>query len=181
MIIFLSNFLALLIQVDVGEADDRDVFGALLVFVNVLLVLAVLVTSWFATQQSVDDSREEENSFTLAKTMLTAEQYAANSARLARESGKTRMSLASSSIRPGLPPSDPGLVWRGPAPLLYQGGGAIETARSEVVVPSLGSELSAYPAMVAEEKKGRGYPGSQEIARPTHPLPATMFGSEKLP
>ncbi|CAM9638404.1 unnamed protein product, partial [Laminaria digitata] len=97
VIIFLSNFLALLIQVDAGDADNRAVFGALLVFVNVLLVLAVLVTSWFATQQSVDDSREEQNSLTLAKTMLTAERYAANSARLNRERGRVATPAGSSA------------------------------------------------------------------------------------
>ncbi|CAN0460100.1 unnamed protein product, partial [Laminaria digitata] len=79
------------IKVDAAGEDNRAVFGALLVFVNVLLVLAVLVTSWFATQQSVDDSREEENTFTLAKTMLTAEQYAATSARLTRERNSARL------------------------------------------------------------------------------------------
>ena len=110
MIIFLSAFLALLIQVDAEEAGNRDVFGALLVFVNVLLVLAVLITSWFATQQSVDDSREKENSFTIAKTMLAAEQYAASSARLSRERGQATTSLASSSVRPGPLPSDSGLI-----------------------------------------------------------------------
>jgi len=53
VIIFLSNFLALLI---------------------IFLILAVLSTSWFATQQMVDDSREDESSLTLAKTMLTFEE-----------------------------------------------------------------------------------------------------------
>lgn len=85
MIIFLSNFLALLIKVDAGEEDNRTAFGILMVFVNVLLVVAVIVTSWFAVQQTVNDSREDENSLTIAKTMLTAEQFAAKSARLTRE------------------------------------------------------------------------------------------------
>lgn len=51
--IFLSNFLALLIKVDAAGEDQRDTLGGLLVAVNVFLVLAVLVTSWFATQQQV--------------------------------------------------------------------------------------------------------------------------------
>ena len=95
MIIFLSNFPALLIKVDDGEAGDRDVFGALLVAVNVLLVVIVLITSWFATQQSVDDSREEESPLTMVKSMLTAGQCAANGARLARN-GRARRS----AVRP---------------------------------------------------------------------------------
>ena len=85
VIIFLSNFLALLIKVDAGEEDNRDAFGVLMVLVNMLLVVAVIVTSWFAVQQTVNDSREEENSLAIAKTMLTAEQFAAKSARLTRE------------------------------------------------------------------------------------------------
>ncbi|CAM9217775.1 unnamed protein product, partial [Laminaria digitata] len=136
VIIFLSNFLALLIKVDAGEEGNHDVFGALLVVINVMLVLAVLVTSWFATQQSVDDHRDEENSLTLAKAMLTAEQHAATSARLQR-SGKAPMSSASSAVlRPGLPRSDPRLVWRGPTKThRRQRSGA--TARSEEPLPSL--------------------------------------------
>ena len=91
VIIFLSNFLALLIKVDAGEANDRDVFGAVMVAVNVLLVLAVLVTSWFATQQSVDDSRNGEQSpLAIAKTMPTAEQDAAIGARLTRNGSARR-------------------------------------------------------------------------------------------
>ena len=81
----MSNFLALLIKVDAGEEDNRDAFGVLMVLVNMLLVVAVIVTSWFAVQQTVNDSREEENSLAIAKTMLTAEQFAAKSARLTRE------------------------------------------------------------------------------------------------
>lgn len=57
MIIFLSNFLALLIKMDAAGEENRSALGALLVAVNVLLVLAVLFTSWFTTQQTVDDSR----------------------------------------------------------------------------------------------------------------------------
>ena len=51
--IFLSNFVGLLIKVDAPGKDSRNVLGALLVAINVVLVLAVLVTSWFTTQQQV--------------------------------------------------------------------------------------------------------------------------------
>lgn len=97
VIIFLSNFLALLIKVDAGKERNRAAFGVLLIAVNVMLVLAVLVTSWFATQQTVDDSREDENAFTVAKTMLTAEQYAARSARLTRVGSATMSSTSSAA------------------------------------------------------------------------------------
>ena len=85
MTIFLSNFLALLIKVDAGEEDNRAAFSVLMVLVNVMLVVAVIVTSWFAVQQTVNESREEDNSLAVAKTVLTAEQYAAQSARLTRQ------------------------------------------------------------------------------------------------
>ena len=85
MTIFLSNFLALLIKVDAGEEDNRAAFAVLMVLVNVMLVVAVIVTSWFAVQQTVNESREEDNSLAVAKTVLTAEQYAAQSARLTRQ------------------------------------------------------------------------------------------------
>lgn len=57
VIIFLSNFLALLIKMDAAGEHNRSALGALLVAVNVLLIIAVLFTSWFTTQQTVDDSR----------------------------------------------------------------------------------------------------------------------------
>ena len=106
----MSNFLALLIKVDAGEEGNRAAFGTILVAVNVFLVLAVLASSWFATQQSVDDSREEENPLTIAKTMLTAEQHGDSNARLTR-TGRVPISSVSSSVRPYLPSSDPDVVW----------------------------------------------------------------------
>lgn len=53
MVIFLSNFLVLLIKVDAAGEDKRAVLGGLLVAINIWLVLAVLFSSWFATQQQV--------------------------------------------------------------------------------------------------------------------------------
>lgn len=90
VVIFLSNFLALLIKVDAAGEENRAALGGILIAMNVLLILAVLATSWFATQQSVDDHREEETSLTLAKTMLTFEQRTADTARLARDQKKQK-------------------------------------------------------------------------------------------
>eukprot|EP00752_Nemacystus_decipiens_P008151 g7290.t1 len=84
VVIFLSNFLALLIKVDAAGEENRAALGGILIAMNVLLILAVLATSWFATQQSVDDHREDESALALAKTMLTFEQRAADTARPAR-------------------------------------------------------------------------------------------------
>lgn len=128
VIIFLSNFLALLIKVDAGEEGNRAAFGVLLIAVNVMLVLAVLVTSWFATQQTVNDSREEENAFAIAKTMLTAEKYAARSARLTRI-GSASMSPTSSSAGPGFHPAGRIAVGRD-ASERFEG----DTARGEATI-----------------------------------------------
>eukprot|EP00903_Cladosiphon_okamuranus_P020453 g18773.t1 len=87
MIIFLTNFLALLIKVDSSSEGSRDVFAGILVAINVMLILAVLATSWFATQQSVDDHMEGETAFNVAVDMLTFEQLAAKSA------GRSRTAL----------------------------------------------------------------------------------------
>lgn len=80
-----------------------------MVAINVFLVLGVLVTSWFAVQQSVDDSRGEENALTIAKDMLTAEQYAAECARLTCSARAARDSMSSaffSTTRDDPPQSD---------------------------------------------------------------------------
>ena len=54
----MSNFLALLIKLDDAGDEERSTLGALMVMINIALVLAVLVTSWCSTQQTVDDHRE---------------------------------------------------------------------------------------------------------------------------
>lgn len=83
MIIFLSNFLALLIKVEATESNNR-VLGELMVVINVLLILAVLCASWFSTQQTVDDHRDGETALNVAGEMLLFEQLAADSARRSR-------------------------------------------------------------------------------------------------
>ena len=108
----MSNFLALLIKVDAAEVTDSAVFGGVLVAVNLLLVLAVLVTSWFAVQQSVDESHGEDSTLAVAKAMLTAEQYAAESARLTR-SVRARMSSAFFSTKHDDPPPSDGAMIEG--------------------------------------------------------------------
>lgn len=108
VVIFLSNFLALLIKVDAVGEDNEPALGRVLVAVNVLLALAVLFASWFAVQQSVDDSRGDENAFTIARAMLTAEQHAANIIQNIRSRSAT---ISSSAISVGrdVPPSGPSI------------------------------------------------------------------------
>lgn len=142
--------------------------------VNVLLVLAVVVTSWFATQQSLDERREEDNAFTVARTMRIADRYASNSARLTRKRSKATTSSVSSSVRPGLSPSDPGLVLRGQTKSIPRHG-STATATSEEEVPRFARGESAYAAMVTEENKGRGDPGSDDSPRLTQYLSFTML------
>lgn len=86
MVIFLSNFLALLIKVDAaGEEEDRNTLGGIMVGVNILLVLAVLWTSWLSTQQLADDSRDEDTIGAIAKTMMAARRLAVGDSLLRRE------------------------------------------------------------------------------------------------
>lgn len=108
MVIFLSNFLALLIKVDaVGEANE-PALGRVLVAINVLLALAVLFATWFAVQQSVDDSRDDENALTLARAMLTAEQQAANIIQNTR-SRSAEISSSAISVGRDVPPPGPSI------------------------------------------------------------------------
>lgn len=107
--IFLSNFLALLIKVGAVAEDNSAALGGLMVAVNVLLVLAVLSSSWFSVQQSVEDSRNDENTFTLARAMLTAEQHAANIIQKRREISASISSSAISVARV-IPPRGPSTI-----------------------------------------------------------------------
>ena len=92
MVIFLSNFLALLIKVDSAQ-DQQTFLGGILVAVNLLLFLAVVLATWFATQQAVDDHRAGENAVAVAGTMLTFELQAAASSRSMREQAASRRSM----------------------------------------------------------------------------------------
>lgn len=59
MVIFLSYFLALLIKIGVAADTLIETLGMVMVFVNILLVLAVFWTSWFAFRHMVSDSDDE--------------------------------------------------------------------------------------------------------------------------
>lgn len=99
VIIFLSNFLALLIKVDGAGSGRRDVLAALIVVVNVALVGSVILTSWFATQKTVGDSQAGDNPFTVVKSMITAERLEANSVHTRKNRGLTEVS--SGGAQPG--------------------------------------------------------------------------------
>lgn len=99
VVIFLSNFLALLIKVHSAEGQ-QTFLGGIVVAINVLLFLTVLLATWFATQQAVDDHREGENAVAVAGTMLTFELQAAASSRSMRE----RVAASRRSIREQAPP-----------------------------------------------------------------------------
>ena len=85
MVIFLNNFLALLMKVDGVGKDSSPTLGDVMVAVNVLLFLAVLSASCCSLWQSIDDARDDHNAFTEAKAMITADQGAANIIRNTRE------------------------------------------------------------------------------------------------
>ncbi|CAM9194141.1 unnamed protein product [Ectocarpus fasciculatus] len=76
--IFLSNFLALLIKVDSGADGNRDVFGAIMIGINLLLIIAVLLASWFSMQQTMDEYA------VAAGTLLAFEQLSVDSAQRSR-------------------------------------------------------------------------------------------------
>lgn len=73
VVIFLSNFLALLIKVDAVGDGNNDALGGLLVAVNVMLVTAVILTSWFSTQQEIVEAKDDESNFSLAMNMINAD------------------------------------------------------------------------------------------------------------
>lgn len=67
VVIFLSYFVALLIKIDVAQDTHLEALGMFLVAVNLLLVLAVLWTSWFAIRQIASDSDNKENTSSSAE------------------------------------------------------------------------------------------------------------------
>lgn len=105
VVTFLSNFLALLIKLDAAESK-RDALGGLLIAINVFLVVAVAYTAWFATQQAVDDARDNYNVLDMAKTMVTAAELVANSLRVVRK-GKSSFPSDSRFTRSS---SDPAIL-----------------------------------------------------------------------
>ena len=101
MVIFLSNFLALLIKVDTAGEGNGENLGALLVTVNVMLVVAVILTSWFSTQQQADEAKDDENTFNMAMEMVSADRLSAEHERLARETAVNPLNTAGTSRRSG--------------------------------------------------------------------------------
>lgn len=140
MVIFLSNFLALLIQVDAAGEDNRDAMGGLLVAVNVMLVIAVILTSWFSTQQQVDDARDDENVYTTAMDVVNADRLVTEPVRVAREA-KTRD--ARESKKPRDPPPSISSFW-----------GGEKRISAAAVGPGLSYESSSRALYGVEEKKG---------------------------
>lgn len=114
VVIFMSNFLALLIRVEAAGEEKTETMGIVLVIVNIALVVAVACTTWFATQQSIDDAGEEDSVATMAKTMLEAERHGTGTPGLLRE---------------GTPVERPVLPNKGSlAPVFEEGGFAVATA-----------------------------------------------------
>lgn len=99
MVIFLSNFLALLIKVDAAGEGNRQVLGGILVAINVLLFAAVVLATWLATHQAVVETREGDEALGVARAVLTFEKRAAASARFTRQ--QTSAPLSSSPMGSG--------------------------------------------------------------------------------
>lgn len=74
--------------------------------VNVLLFLAVVLATWFATQQAADDHRAGENAAALAKNTMTFELEVAASRRYTREQAGSSVNPAPARTDvPAQPPS----------------------------------------------------------------------------
>ena len=68
-----------------------------MVAINIMLIGAVLIATWFATQQSVQDHLDGEHALGVAATMLTFEQRVAASSRLSRQQASASLSSSGSS------------------------------------------------------------------------------------
>lgn len=79
-----------MVKVDSVEGQ-QTVLGGILVAVNVLLFLAVVLATWFAIQQTVDERRGGESDVVV--TMLTFELQAAASTRSTREEAAAPVSF----------------------------------------------------------------------------------------
>lgn len=73
VVIFLSNYLSLLIKVRATEERQLDLLGALLVFLNVALFVAVAFSVWLTTSQSMADPGGDMVAFEVARTMVGLE------------------------------------------------------------------------------------------------------------
>lgn len=134
VIIFLTNFLALLIKVDAAGEDSRSALGGLLVAVNVLLALAVIFTSWFALQQSVDDARIDGNALSVARVMLTADRGASQTIRSTGERSATVSSAPCLATHDNLPIAPSRTRWgAGSSRLNERGSTRGATIREDVV------------------------------------------------
>ena len=99
--IFLSNFLALLIKVDATGEGNGENLSALLVTVNVMLVVAVILTSWFSTQKQTDEAKDDENTYNMAMEMVSTDRLSAEHPRLARETAVNSLHTAGAFRRGG--------------------------------------------------------------------------------
>eukprot|EP00752_Nemacystus_decipiens_P008150 g7289.t1 len=98
VVIFLSNFLALLIKADAAGDRNCEVLGGILVAVNVLLFVAVAFATWFATHQAVADTRDGAEALGVARAVLTFEKQAAASARFTRQHTSTSKLFSAPSV-----------------------------------------------------------------------------------
>lgn len=73
MVIFLSNYLSLLIKVRATEERQLDLLGALLVFLNVALFVAVAFSVWLTTSQSMADPGGDMVAFEVTRNMVGLE------------------------------------------------------------------------------------------------------------
>lgn len=72
--IFMSNFLALLIKADPSGEEEHGVLAVILVGMNVVLFVSVAVTAWLAAKD--EDFSFEVGALETARTVLMADRVA---------------------------------------------------------------------------------------------------------
>lgn len=134
---------------DAGSQDNRSALGVFLVVVNLALFLAAILTSWFAVQKAVDETRDGDNAFRVAKVMLRAERTAFQNIRSTREldvrpTSSSAQSLAGHEVPPFPPPRIRRHV--GSSRRNERGGAGGESTSDDAVLPGRGA--SPLPAVM---------------------------------
>lgn len=150
--IFMSNFLALLIKVNATESRRQDAIGVLLVILNVGLFLAVAFTAWIAREESVVESSLGAQAMELANTVMMAERLAGSTHHeprrtVDRSSVSERVGRSTLEAgRPRLPPKAPASVATG----MGEASDVVGTAATAAVPAS----LSRRPSVIRTQASG---------------------------
>lgn len=103
-IIFLNNYLALLIKAQDAGNGRLDALGVPIVLVNLTLVAAVIVTSYIAMHQTIEETRADDSTISVAMSIITTEYSLENSGQEgeqgSRKAGQPRSTDPTGEARP---------------------------------------------------------------------------------